>query len=212
VHSPVGRDVLGNDRDDDGDLVSLLLVSSPSHGTLETLADGTFRYEPAADYTGTDRFTYKLDDGKAESGTATVTLVVNGPPATAGDPFSMDEGDVLSVASSGVLANDSDGEQDRMTIHVVTEPAHGIFAASPDGSFTYTPQGDFNGLDTWSYRARRWCGSRSARSTTRRRPRRAVSSSIRASLPRSVWRSTTAIRRSRKPSLSRSSPRPSTAI
>jgi Ca2+-binding RTX toxin-like protein len=52
-----------------------------------------------------------------------------------------------------VLANDTDAEQDAMTVLVAAPPSHGSFVANPNGSFTYAPDRNFNGVDTWSYRA-----------------------------------------------------------
>ena len=48
-------------------------MSGPAHGTLTLNADGSFTYTPAANYNGTDSFTYKANDGSADSNAATVT-------------------------------------------------------------------------------------------------------------------------------------------
>ena len=54
--------VLGNDTDVDGDTLTAVLVSGPSHGTLALNANGSFTYTPATAYTGTDTFTYQARD------------------------------------------------------------------------------------------------------------------------------------------------------
>src|SRR5205085_1355128 len=54
--------VLANDTDADGNTLSAVLVSGPSHGTVSLAADGGFTYTPAADYNGPDSFTYKATD------------------------------------------------------------------------------------------------------------------------------------------------------
>ena len=59
--------VLGNDSDPDGDPLSAVLVSEPSHGTLTLNANGSFTYTPAANHNGTDAFTYRASDGTATS-------------------------------------------------------------------------------------------------------------------------------------------------
>jgi VCBS repeat-containing protein len=72
--------VLTNDTDrNSGDTLSAVLVSGPSHVASFALnADGSFSYTPAANYNGTDSFTYKAKDPSgAESNTAKVTLTVN---------------------------------------------------------------------------------------------------------------------------------------
>jgi Ca2+-binding RTX toxin-like protein len=69
-------DVLGNDTDADGDVLTPTVVAGPQHGTAEVLADGTIRYVPAANYHGPDSFTYKVSDGTADSNVATVSVTV----------------------------------------------------------------------------------------------------------------------------------------
>ena len=68
--------VLSNDMDEDGDLLWAVLVSGPAHGTLTLNADGAFTYAPAASYVGTDSFTYKANDGQADSNIDTVSIAI----------------------------------------------------------------------------------------------------------------------------------------
>ncbi len=70
--------VLSNDSDTDGETLSAVLVSGPSSADSFTLnPDGTFDYLPAANFNGTDSFTYKASDGTVESNVATVSITVN---------------------------------------------------------------------------------------------------------------------------------------
>ena len=69
--------VLENDSDVDGDTLTAVWVSDPTHGNLTFNADGSFIYMPDAGYQGSDSFTYKAHDGKLESNIATVTITVN---------------------------------------------------------------------------------------------------------------------------------------
>ena len=69
--------MLGNDTDVDGDTLTAVLVSGPAHGTLTLNADGSFTYTPDANYNGSDSFTYKANDGSADSNVATVSLTVS---------------------------------------------------------------------------------------------------------------------------------------
>jgi hypothetical protein len=68
--------VLSNDTDEDGDLLSAVLVSGPGNGTLTLNSDGSFIYTPAANYAGTDSFTYKVNDGELVSNIATVSIAI----------------------------------------------------------------------------------------------------------------------------------------
>jgi len=73
----VAYSLLNRVSDGDGDALTATLVSSTQHGTLQFLASQfAFVYTPNAGYTGTDSFTYKVNDGKADSAIATVTLTV----------------------------------------------------------------------------------------------------------------------------------------
>jgi VCBS repeat-containing protein len=72
-----GSSVLANDTDVDADSLTAVLVSGPAHGTLSLNSDGTFTYSPAADFSGSDSFTYKANDGQLDSNVATATITVN---------------------------------------------------------------------------------------------------------------------------------------
>jgi VCBS repeat-containing protein len=146
--------VLANDADIDGDPLSAVLVSGPANGTLTLNGDGSFTYTPDANFNGTDSFTYKANDGTADSNVATVTITVeavNDLPVAENDSYNIDEDNSLTVPAEGVLTNDSDVDGDGLTPTVVTEPLHGTLTLNADGSFTYTPDPDFNGTDGFSY-------------------------------------------------------------
>ncbi len=83
-----------------------------------------------------------------------LSIIAGDPPVAVDDAYETDEDVVLSVdAENGVLANDSDPEDDALTAVLVTGPAHGILVLNADGSFTYTPNANFNGDDSFTYRA-----------------------------------------------------------
>lgn len=77
------------------------------------------------------------------------------PPTAMPDVFNMTEDTVLTVAAPGVLANDTDPDyRDRLRMEIVTMPSHAAsFTFDPIGVFTYTPQPNFSGVDTFTYRA-----------------------------------------------------------
>src|SRR5215211_4888667 len=148
--------VLGNDTDPDGDSLSAVVVSGPAHGSLNLNADGGFTYTPAANFNGTDTFTYRASDGTAQSNPATVTMTVtrvNDPPAATDDAYSTAEDTPRTVPAPGVLANDTDPDSSSLTAALVTGPGHGTLTLDGDGSFTYTPAANFNGTDSFTYRA-----------------------------------------------------------
>src|SRR5947208_12991192 len=68
--------VLTNDSDVDGDALSAVLVSPPTHGVLTLNTNGGFTYLPATNYNGGDSFTYQANDGALDSGIATVNITI----------------------------------------------------------------------------------------------------------------------------------------
>ena len=150
--------VLGNDSEPDvadgPDPLTALLVTGPAHGTLTLNADGSFTYVPDTDYTGSDSFTYRVDDGLSYSNTATVLLdvgLLNTAPVGVDDSYTTPPGTVLDVTVPGVLGNDVSSDGDALTATVVTDPTHGTLVLNADGSFTYTPDAAFAGVDSFTY-------------------------------------------------------------
>ena len=78
---------------------------------------------------------------------------VNDPPETSTDAYSVDEDETLNVPMPGVLANDSDVDGDALTAILVSDVTHGALVLNADGSFTYTPATDYNGADSFTYKA-----------------------------------------------------------
>ena len=148
--------VLGNDTDTEGNPLTAVKVSDPSHGSLTLNADGSFTYTPTADYNGPDSFTYKADDGTDYSNIATVSITVNpvnDAPVAVDDSYSTDEDTALTIAAPGVLTNDTDTEGNPLTAVKVSDPSHGSLTLNADGSFTYTPTANYNGPDSFTYKA-----------------------------------------------------------
>jgi VCBS repeat-containing protein len=140
-----------NDTDADGDPLSTVIVAGPAHGTLVRNADGSFTYTPDHNWTGTDTITYQANDGKASSNVATVRLVI--APNLA--PVAVDDY-VARVRNTknvtiNVVTNDTDAEGNPLTTRLISGPAHGSVVRNNDGTFTYTPQCDYVGADTFRY-------------------------------------------------------------
>jgi VCBS repeat-containing protein len=238
-----------SDRDIDGDRLSVVTtpVLAPAHGTLVLNADGSFRYTPDLNYSGTDSFSYRLVDADGGTRVGVVDLLITAPNeapvaegsvsaqrATDGAPFSLDlaarfsdidnnaliysadglpsgliidpitgriEGTVDGHASSAtaggvytviVTADDGQGglatqtftlsvsnttpttavagtlqtaedtavvgqltasdlDQDVLTYSITQPPAHGLLVLNADHSYTYTPVGNYNGPDSFTY-------------------------------------------------------------
>jgi VCBS repeat-containing protein len=148
--------VLANDTQVDGDVLTPEIVGAAANGTAAVNADGTITYTPAANFAGAGGFTYRLFDGTSYGNVATVAidvLPVNDAPAAGDDAFEVGEDATLSIAAPGVLANDGDVEGDALGAVLVSGPAHGLLTLNGDGSFTYAPDADFAGTDSFTYAA-----------------------------------------------------------
>jgi len=143
-------------EDFDGDVLEYVIVDQPAHGTV-TLVGNVATYTPALNYYGTDSFTYKANDGAVDSNMAVVTITVtpvNDAPVAVEDAYTTDEDEVLTVAlADGVLANDTDVDGDALTAILVNDVSNGILVLAGDGSFVYTPETDFFGTDSFTYKA-----------------------------------------------------------
>lgn len=142
-------DVLGNDSDVDGDVLSLATVSQPVHGVVAI--SGTFAvYTPTLNFNGTDSFSYVVSDGVLTD-TATVAITVNpvnDDPTAEDDNASTDEDTPVTIS---VLANDLDVDGDNLTITDISAPGYGTVVISGTSSVVYTPSLDFNGSDSFTY-------------------------------------------------------------
>ena len=149
--------VTANDSDADGNPLTVSLFSATSNGTLQLNPDGSFAYAPVPNFSGSDSFTYVVGDGNASSNAVTVTITVNpvnDTPAGLPERYNIDEDVPLNVAAPGVLANDTDVESGQSLQAILeTGPAHGTLVLSADGSFQYVPAIDYNGTDSFTYRA-----------------------------------------------------------
>jgi VCBS repeat-containing protein len=143
--------VLGNDTDADGDPLRVAAVTQGQHGKVTINADGTLAYAPAADFFGTDSFTYTISDGRGGTSTATVSLVVrpvNDAPAATDDAAHTAQGQPVTL---NVLANDTDVDGDALQVTAVGQGTHGKVGINADGTLTYYPASGFAGTDTFTY-------------------------------------------------------------
>jgi len=135
---------------DGGDVLTYFIVSGPSHGTLTGTGAG-ITYTPTTNYNGFDSFTFKVNDGTADSNVGTVSLTVtpvSDPPVAidlSGTPITTLE-NLPKVIT--LLATDPDG--DPLVYLIVTPPSHGVLSGSGP-SVTYTPSNGYNGPDSFTF-------------------------------------------------------------
>jgi hypothetical protein len=133
--------------------LSYAVVSGPAHGTLSGVAP-TLAYQPGSNYSGSDSFTFKVNDGQHDSAAATVAITVqavNDAPVAVGESYSVQSGSTLAIAAPGLLANDTDVDSGGLTVALNSAPAHGALTLNANGAFSYVPTPGYSGLDVFSY-------------------------------------------------------------
>jgi len=151
--------ILDNDIDVDSELLTenVTITQAPKHGELTVNKElSTIRFTPHSDFFGTDSFEYSVkDDQSLMSNIATVTLTVNSvndAPVAQNDTAALLEDTSHNI---NVLGNDSDvdGTLDKTSLEVVTQPEHGNVQVN-NGVFSYTPDSNSYGADTFTYRVK----------------------------------------------------------
>ena len=144
--------------DVEGDNLTITTVTNPTNGTA-TCDDATnCTYTPNQDFNGTDSFTYKVNDGELDSNVSTVTVTVtavNDAPVASAVSASTNE----DTADNKITITGSDVDGDDITYILVSGPSNGSLASFPTNAFStpydalYTPNQDWNGTDTFTYKA-----------------------------------------------------------
>ncbi|KPA12935.1 outer membrane adhesin-like protein [Candidatus Magnetomorum sp. HK-1] len=141
-------------NDEDNDQLIFNIVQTPHRGTL-VITDqntGQYTYSPDMNYFGTDSFTFKVNDGVLDSNVGTIQITinpVNDYPIAENISLSINED---SSTNGSLKGSDIDG--DSINYAIVNDPAKGsvsIINASK-GSFFYTPQPNFNGNDSFTFK------------------------------------------------------------
>lgn len=144
--------VLGNDRDLDGDVLRLVSISQPQNGTIARNANGSYTYRPRANFHGTESLIYQVSDGQGGTASSQLTIQVrsvNDAAPVARPDFATTPED-MKVTIVNVLANDSDVDGDRLSLIGHSQPKNGAVARQGD-RFVYTPSTDFAGTDSFTY-------------------------------------------------------------
>lgn len=148
---------LFTDRDDDALTYKALLENEdPSGVVTQEISGDTLYLIPAQNTSGSVDVTIRATDGDGNTVTYSFTLTVTDvdhAPSANDDSYEVDEDGTLEVsASEGVLANDEHKDGLEFSISAYTEPSNGTLTFSEsDGSFTYAPEADYYGMDSFTY-------------------------------------------------------------
>src|SRR5687768_12419025 len=145
----------GNDDDKD-DEIEFEIVSDPSNGELDNFdkSDGTVTYTPEEEYSGDDKFEFKvIDDKGAESDKASVEIevkAINQAPEADDQDVSVDANDNVKITLKG---NDDD-KDDEIEFEIVSDPSHGELDNfdKSDDTVIYTPEEEYSGDDKFEFK------------------------------------------------------------
>jgi VCBS repeat-containing protein len=145
----------------------LHFVVTPLNGTLTYNENGTYTYQPNANFNGTDSFTYAIKDEFGATSQATVyfdVASVNDAPVVADDSASVTVGGATDNLVPLLLSNDSDVEGSALVVSSVHgNPAHGTLAFSAaDQTLSFTPNASYfanlaegeEAIETFTYTAK----------------------------------------------------------
>ncbi|MCX2931859.1 Ig-like domain-containing protein [Mycobacterium sp. CVI_P3] len=135
--------VLTNDTDADGDVLTAAVDTAPGHGALILNPDGSFTYTPAENFYGADGFSYTVtdDEGATAVGTATITVNYVPPPPVVDQqhPYSVDGTDPETGKISGHF-NVTHDKPVTYRLDTPPDPALGTFELNEQtGEWTFTP-------------------------------------------------------------------------
>jgi hypothetical protein len=135
--------------DPDNDPLTFTIASQPANGTLSGTPPAV-RYTPAANFNGTDSFTFTVTDGLFTSAPATVSITVvskNDRPVAMSQSVTTAEDMPKPIT---LVATDEDGTP--LTYTVVTAPARGTISGTLP-NITYTPALNYSGADSFTFTA-----------------------------------------------------------
>jgi hypothetical protein len=133
--------------DEDNDELSYIITTQPQHGTLT--GEGTeFTYTSNPDYEGQDSFSFKVNDGKADSNISTISINVIDPnvaPVAENQNITTDEDQSINIT---LVATDENG--DELTYQITSQPFNGTLTGTAP-NLTYTPNLNYFGSDEFQF-------------------------------------------------------------
>ncbi|HHX8435161.1 TPA: tandem-95 repeat protein [Vibrio diabolicus] len=142
------QDLLDGATDIDGDDLSVEGVSyTGADGVLTDNGDGTYSFAPNENFNGDVNFTFDVSDG-TDTVTANIDVTVtpeNDPPVAGNTSYTVHEDNSITISDEQLLANSSDVEGDVAVDSVSYSGTDGVFQDNGDGTYTFSPNENFNG-------------------------------------------------------------------
>jgi VCBS repeat-containing protein len=143
-------------NDAEGDPLTFSILNKPNWASFDS-STGQLSGTPDNDDVGKSTgIVITVSDGALSASLPAFDLIVvnvNDPPTAVADAYRVSEDNTLNVAAPGVLANDSDIDGDMLSVILVSNALNGSVTMNVNGSFNYSPNLDFNGVDSFSYKA-----------------------------------------------------------
>ena len=140
--------------DADGDNL-IYSVSNLPIGATFFLSTRIFNWTPTYSQYGTySNVRFQVSDGSL-SDYENITIIandVNRVPVALDDAFSTPKGTTLNITAPGVLANDTDADNNPLNVALVSSSSKGTLTLNPNGSFSYTPSLNYSGTDSFTYK------------------------------------------------------------
>ncbi len=142
------QDLLDGATDIDGDDLSVEGVTyTGADGVLTDNGDGTYSFAPNENFNGDVNFTFDVSDG-TDTVTANIDVTVtpeNDPPVAGSTSYTVHEDNSITISDEQLLANSSDVEGDVAVDSVSYSGTDGVFQDNGDGTYTFSPNENFNG-------------------------------------------------------------------
>ena len=147
--SSVNFNVAGYFDDVEGDSLSFSATNLPPGLNIDSAGNITGTIDSSASVNGPYLVEVTVSDGNGGELIATFSWNVTNPGPSAGDDYFTTDEDTSLTAS--VAGNDNDIDGDDLTYSKLTDPSHGTINFQSDGTFTYTPNANYNGTDSFTY-------------------------------------------------------------
>lgn len=156
-HTFTAKDLVDNaDGALPAEILSVNSVGAATHGTVVRNADGTVTFTPDANYTGQATFIFRIKDaiGAVSTNVATVTLTITpSVPTAVDDRVNVVKNQPKTMTAAQLLANDTAPESGRpLTVSWVGGATHGTVVRNANGTITFTPDADYTGQASFTYR------------------------------------------------------------
>jgi VCBS repeat-containing protein len=147
---PVSGTLASLANDIENSALSFSITNNALHGTFALQSNGNYTYTPSDNYFGPDQITYSVCDTQNACSSAIINITINpmnDAPVAADDEDVTNEDEILN----GNVANDTDSDDITLLYSVITQPMHGAVLMNNDGTYSFEPESNYNGVDMFTY-------------------------------------------------------------